>query len=98
MPKTLNGRTTAKLERIEARVRPDQKSRIEYAARLRGTSVSEFMVRHSEEAALRTIQEHELWTLRGRDQQAFVRAILNPRAPSARLKAAYGRYQRHAGK
>lgn len=94
MPTASKQRVTKKLERIEARLRPDQKGRIEYAARLRGTSVSDFMVQHSEEAALRTIREHEFWTLHGPDQEAFVKAILKPPAPNPRLRAAVRKYQR----
>lgn len=82
-----------KLERIEARLLPEQKKRIEHAARLRGTSVSDFMVRHAEEAAIRTIAEQKFWTLHGSDQEAFIRAILSPPAPNARLKTAVKRYR-----
>lgn len=90
-PATQKGR---KLERIEARVHPEQKSRIEYAASLRGTSVSDFMVQNADEAAVRTIREHEVWTLQGRDREIFVETLLNPPAPNARMKAAVARYKK----
>jgi uncharacterized protein (DUF1778 family) len=83
-----------KTARIEARLNPEQKRRIEYAAHLKGTSLSDFMVLSAEDAAARAIQEHEVWTLAGRDRELFVRALLNPPAPSARMKAAAQRYQR----
>jgi uncharacterized protein (DUF1778 family) len=86
-----------KIARIEARLNPEQKRRIEYAARLKGTSLSDFMVLGADDAAARAIQEHEVWTLAGRDRELFVRALLNPPAPSASMKAAAQRYKRRLG-
>jgi uncharacterized protein (DUF1778 family) len=83
-----------KIARIEARLNPEQKHRIEYAARLKGTSLSDFMVLSADDAAARAIQEHEVWTLAGRDREVFVRALLNPPVPSKRMKAAVKRYKR----
>lgn len=82
-----------KIERVEARLNPEQKRRIEYAASLKGTSISEFMVSSADDAAAHTIQQHEVWTLTGRDREVVVEALLNPRAPSARMKAALRRYR-----
>ncbi len=87
-------RTARKLERVEARLHPDQKSRMEYAARLRGTSLSDFMVQNADEAARRTIAEYESWHLAGRDRQVFVHSLLNPPQPTPRLRSAAGRYRR----
>lgn len=86
------GRRTKKVERVEARLNPEQKRRIEYAASLKGTSTSDFMVLSADEAAVRTIQEHETWTLTGLDREVFVNALLHPPAPSERMKAAVLRY------
>ena len=82
-----------KVERVEARLNSEQKRRIEYAARLKGTSISEFMVSSADEAAVHAIQQHETWTLTGSDRQVVVEALLNPRSPSARMKAALRRYR-----
>jgi uncharacterized protein (DUF1778 family) len=82
-----------KIERVEARLNPDQKRRIEYAASLKGTSISDFMVSSADEAAVRTIEQHEIWTLTGWDREAFVKALLHPPAPSRRMKAAARRYR-----
>jgi uncharacterized protein (DUF1778 family) len=82
----------AKIERIEARLSPEQKRRIEYAASLKGASMSDFIVLSANEEAMRTIQAHESWTLTGKDREAFVNALLNPSEPSARMKAAAQRY------
>jgi uncharacterized protein (DUF1778 family) len=90
-------RQARKVARIEARLNPEQKRRIEYAARLKGTSISDFMVLSADDAAARAIQEHEVWVLADRDREVFVRALLNPPAPSARMKAAAQRYRRQLG-
>jgi len=80
-------------ERTEARLLPEQKNRIEQAARLTGLSVSDFMVQHADAAAIKTIQAHSAWTLVDRDRDEFLQAILNPPKPNARLKAAAKRYR-----
>jgi len=82
--------TTAlrKTARIEARVTREQKARIEKAANLRGTSVTEFVVMSAQDAATRTIQEHEVLVLNERASKVFIDALLNPPKPSARMLAA----------
>jgi uncharacterized protein (DUF1778 family) len=81
-------------QRTEARLRPDQKRRIERAANLRGQSVSDFMVQQSDQAAKDIIQEEAVWKLSERDQRAFIKSILNPSGPNAALKAAAARYKK----
>jgi len=88
-----NHRQTQKIERIEARIHSEQRRRIERAAALKGTSISDFVVTTLDDAAKRTIQEHESWTLSGRDSEAFMNALLNPTPPSPRLRAAIRRYK-----
>ena len=83
-----------KVERVEARLNPEQKRRIEYAASLNGTSISDFMVSSADQAAVSAIQQHEVWVLTGRDREAVVEALLHPPSPSARMKAAVRRYRR----
>jgi len=85
-------------ERTEARLLPEQKKRIERAASLKGLSISDFIVQHADEAAVRTIQLHTTWTLEDRDRDVFVQALLDPPAPSARMKAAVKRYRKLVGK
>jgi uncharacterized protein (DUF1778 family) len=87
-------REVRKVERVEARLNPEQKRRIEYAASLAGTPVSDFMVSSAEQAAARAIEQHEVWTLTSRDREVFVKALLNPPAPRARIKAAVRRYEK----
>lgn len=88
-----NHRQTQKVERIEARIPSDQRRRIERAAALKGTSMSDFIVSTLDDAAKRTIQEHESWTLSARDSEAFMKALLDPAPPSPRLRAAIRRYK-----
>jgi uncharacterized protein (DUF1778 family) len=85
-------------ERTEARLLPEQKERIERAAHLKGLSISDFIVQHADEAAIKTIQSHTSWALNDRDRDFFVQALLNPPEPSARMKAAAKRYKRRTGR
>lgn len=92
-----NQNQARKSERIETRVNREQKRRIEYAASLKGATVSEFMVRSADDAASRAIQEHEVWALAGRDRDVFLNALLRPPKPSVRLRAAARRYKKRLG-
>ena len=83
-------------QRTEARLLPEQKKRIERAANIKGVSLSDFLVQNADEAAIRTIQQHESWTLEAQDRDLFVEALLNPSEPSARLKSAAKRYKERA--
>ncbi|HZR29931.1 MAG TPA: DUF1778 domain-containing protein [Terriglobales bacterium] len=88
----------SKKERLEARITREQKKRIEYAARIKGTSVSDFVIGSAQEAAARTIRDYEILTLNDEDRAVFVNALLNPPRPGARLQAAAKRYkERKAG-
>ena len=80
-------------ERTEARLLPDQKKRIERAAKIRGISVSDFMVQNADEAAKRTIEQHESWRLEAKDRDVFVESLINPPEPSERLVSAASRYR-----
>ncbi|HXY24034.1 MAG TPA: DUF1778 domain-containing protein [Candidatus Acidoferrum sp.] len=81
-----------KSTRVEARLNPEQKRRIEHAAGLKGTSISEFIVSSADDAAVRAIEQHEVWVLAGRDREAFVKALVRPPAPNRRLRTALRRY------
>ena len=86
----------SKKERLEARLTPEQKKHIEHAARIKGTSVSDFVVLSAADAALRTIREQEVLTLNERAREVFVNALLHPSAPGRRLVAAARRYKERA--
>ena len=83
-----------KSERFDARLTKAQKELIERAAALEGTTVTDFVVRSSEHAALRTIREHELMTLSVRDTCALMDALLNPSPPTEALRRAVEDHRR----
>ncbi len=81
-------RTTGN-ERFAARVSPEKKSLLKRAAKLRGSSLTEFVINSAMEAAERTIKEAEFMELTQRDRAAFVQALLNaPAPPNAKLRKA----------
>ena len=80
-------------ERLEARLTPRQKRFIERAARIKGTSVSDFVVLSAAEAAVRAIREEEVLTLNAQARKVFADALLNPPAPGRRLAEAARRYK-----
>jgi uncharacterized protein (DUF1778 family) len=82
-------RSTSRLltERLEARVDPEQKIFFQRAATLRGVTLKEFMVNSMWEAAVRTVQEHEL-VLSANEQQIFFSTLMNPPKPNDALRAA----------
>ena len=87
---------TSKTARFEARITAEKKSLFLRAATLTGRSLTDFVVACAQEAANRTVQDHEAMTLSIRDRKAFVAALLKPPAPGTRLRKAAERYKRHA--
>ncbi len=83
----------SKKERLEARLTPDQKKYIEQAARIKGTSVSDFVVLSASDAAVRTIREQETLTLNERAREVFANALVSPPSPGKKLIAAAKRYK-----
>lgn len=84
-------------ERLEARIRVEQKQLFERAASLQGRSVTDFVIASAEEAAVRTIQDYEIIQISGRDRDFFVESVLNERAPSKKLLDAAARYKARMG-
>lgn len=95
MPTATPTRTRA--ERLETRVTAEQKRLIEQAEALQGRSVTDFVLSSVQEAAKRTIEEHQRLELSLRDSQAFVEALLNPPAPNDRLRETVARYRQTMG-
>ncbi len=83
----------SKRERLEARITPEQKRIFERAARIRGTSLTDFVVASAQQAATETINSFEVLTLRGAGRDVFVDALLHPPAPNAAARAAARRYR-----
>jgi uncharacterized protein (DUF1778 family) len=92
-----NARETA-TERLEARIGPEQKMFFQRAASLRGVTLKEFMVASMHEAAVKTMEEHELLSLSAQEQRVFVQVLLNPPAPNSALRAATKRYKKMTGR
>lgn len=86
-----------KMERIEARLHPEQKALFIQAAALEGMSLSEFVISNTYEAAKRVIQENESIALTTRDKEEFVKALLEDIPPHPRLKKAAERYKKTLG-
>lgn len=83
--------------RLEARVSSTQKTLFQRAAALSGRTLSEFVVSSAQEAAAKVIQEHESIQLTRAEQTAFVQTLLNPPAPSQRLRQAAEAYKQMIG-
>lgn len=89
---------SAKDERLETRCSVDQKALFLRAAALTGRTLTEFANNTLLEAATRIIREHEIISLNARDSQTFVATLLNPPAPSKRLRNAAQRYKNNTAK
>lgn len=81
-------------ERLEARVSPELKKCLQYAADLLGCSLSEFVLRSAEEAANKVISERQIIRFTTEDSYAFVDALLNPPQPNDALRSALESYKR----
>jgi uncharacterized protein (DUF1778 family) len=81
-----------RVERLEARISRDQKALFQRAADLQGRTLTDFVVSSVQEAAVRTIEQMEIIRLSLEDSRVFAQALLNPRKPSERLRAAARRY------
>jgi uncharacterized protein (DUF1778 family) len=91
--KRRSGFRGGKSERLEARITVDQKLLIERAAKLRGTTVTEFVVASAQQAASETIKDFEVLSLQGEAKNIFVHAVLNPTLPNQVARAAARRYK-----
>lgn len=87
----------ARHARLGARLSAPQKRLLQQAAALSGRTLSEFVVTSAQEAAQRVIDEHETIRLARADQEAFVRAVLEPAAPNERLQRAAQAYRQRSG-
>jgi uncharacterized protein (DUF1778 family) len=84
-------------ERLEARITRDQKALLQRAADLQGRSLTDFVVSSAHDAAVRTIEEMQMIRLSAEDSRALAEALLNPRKPTERLRAAARRYMEKSG-
>lgn len=82
----------ARSERLEARVSADQKNLFLRAAELQGRTLTDFVIASVHEAAVRTVEDMQSIQLTAQESRAFAEALLNPREPADRLRAAARRY------
>lgn len=88
---------TTRDARLEARVSAGQKILLQQAAALSGRTLSEFVVASAQDAARRVIAEHESIRLSRDEQVAFVKTLLDPPKPNARLERAAKAYRQRTG-
>lgn len=91
---TMPGTASTNSERLNLRLKPDAKRRIEQAAAFEGTTVSSFIVSSALATAERTIRKHETVALSRRDAEVFFDAVINPPRPSAKLAKAIEEHRR----
>ena len=79
--------------RIDVRLRPEQKSEIERAAQIKGLTVTDFIVQNAIANARQAIREYETWTLERPDAEIFAAALMQPTALGPQLSQAAKRYK-----
>jgi uncharacterized protein (DUF1778 family) len=84
----------AATERLEARVPREQKQLFQRAAELRGLTLTDFVIGTLQQAALQTVEDHNVIRLAVEDQRTFVDALMSPPAPNKALQKAAERYRR----
>jgi uncharacterized protein (DUF1778 family) len=80
-------------ERIDVRLRAEQKSFIERAASIKGITVTDFILQQALENAQQIIREYDTWTLERPDAELFAEALTNPPGIGPQLTAAAKRYK-----
>ena len=80
-------------ERIDIRLRPEQKTEIETAAHIKGLTVTDFIIQNAVTSARQTIREYETWTLERPDAEIFASALAEPPVLGPQLTHASRRYK-----
>jgi uncharacterized protein (DUF1778 family) len=80
-------------ERIDIRLRPEQKTEIERAAQIKKQTVTDFIIQNAVADARQTIREHETWMMERSDAEIFAAALMEPAAPGPQLTQAAKRYK-----
>lgn len=75
-------------QRMNLRVRREQKAALLRAAALENTDLTEFVLRHALREARSVIEQAERIQLSARDSRRVLALLENPPAPNARLRAA----------
>ena len=80
-------------ERIDVRLRPEQKAEIERAAQIKGLTVTDFIIQNAVANARQAIREYETWTLERPDAEIFAAALMEPATLGEQLAQAARRYK-----
>ncbi|MQT15256.1 DUF1778 domain-containing protein [Rhizobiales bacterium Sp-1] len=89
MPKS---QTEAETARLEARIPVEIYDQMQRAARLRGMTLTGYLIATAGEDARRVIEDAEILRLAREDQIRFAEALIDPPAPNARLSRAAKRH------
>lgn len=87
-------RANKKQERIHLRLSTVAKKKIERAAAISGSTVTDFVIATVSKVADQVIEEQERLLLSDRDRDAFLAALASPAEPSEKLKSAFQSYKR----
>jgi len=82
---------THKVERLEARLTPQQKERLSEAAALRGQKLSDFVLEVALREAEQVVETQTLLRLSRLDAQKVLELLENPPEPNAALLSAFAR-------
>lgn len=85
-----------KWERLEARIRPEQKQLFKRAAELSGQTLSDFIVSSLQEAAQDKIEKQSMISLSIKDQETFAQYVIDPPQPNEHLQQAAQDYNNKA--
>lgn len=83
-----------KWERLEARIRPEQKRLFKRAADLSGQSLTDFIVSTLQKVATDTVEKQEIINLSLQDQEIFAQYLIDPPEPNGQLKQAVQDYKK----
>jgi uncharacterized protein (DUF1778 family) len=95
MPKRAAKAATA---RLEARIPVQVYDRLQRAARLRGMTLTGYLVATAGEDARRVVEDAEIMRLTREDQIRFAEALINPPKPNKRLVRAAKRHAELIGR
>ena len=87
--------TIEQIARLEARLPASVYALLKRAAKLKGRSITDFVVNAAQDAAQRVIEDDGIIRLSAEDQARFAQALLNPPAPNAALKRAMRRHAKN---
>ena len=89
MTKTVSENDTA---RLEARIPAQVYDQMQRAAKLRGMTLTGYLLATAGEDARRVVEEAEIMRLAREDQIRFAEALINPAKPNRRLERAAKRH------